>query len=42
MSKTQHQDDLTREEIMDAEEFCRSKDRRTSSAEEFLEELQAD
>jgi len=42
MSKTQHQDDLTLEEIRDVEEFYRSKDRRTSSVDEFLEELQAD
>jgi len=42
MSKTRHQDDLTGEEIRDVEEFYRSKDRGTSSAGEFLEELQAD
>jgi len=42
VSKTQNQDDLTREEIMDVEEFHRSKDGRTSSAEEFPEELRAD
>jgi len=42
MSKARHQDDLTREEIRDVEEFYRSRDRRTSSVEEFLEELRAD
>ncbi len=41
MSKTEHTDDLTYDEIMDIEEFYKSNDRKTSSIEEFLEELRS-
>ncbi len=39
MSDTREVDDLTPEEIKDIDEFYQSKDRKTSSIEEFLEEL---
>ncbi len=39
MSETKQADDLTPEEIKDIEEFYTSKDRKTSSIEEFIEEL---
>ena len=39
MSKTSHLDDLTLDEIRDIDEFYESKDRKKSSIEEFLEEL---
>lgn len=39
MSKTHQLDDPTPDEIMDIDEFYESKDRETSSIEEFLEEL---
>ncbi len=39
MSDTKQVDDLTPEEIADIDEFYKSKDRKTSSIEEFLEEL---
>lgn len=39
MPRTRQLDDLTPEEIRDIDEFYESKDRKTSSIEEFLEEL---
>ena len=39
MSKIKQVDDLSPEEIKDIEEFYKSKDRKTSSIEEFLQEL---
>ncbi len=39
MSDTRQADDLTAEEIKDIDEFYQSKDRKTSSIQEFLEEL---
>ena len=39
MSKAKQIDDLTPDEIKDVEEFYKSKDRKTSSIKEFLEEL---
>ena len=40
MSKSKQIDDLTPEEIKDIDEFYKSKDRKTSSIEEFIQELQ--
>ena len=39
MSETKQADDLTPDEIKDIEEFYKAKDKKTSSIEEFLEEL---
>ena len=39
MSKIKQIDDLTPEEIKDIDDFYKSKDRKTSSIEEFLQEL---
>ena len=39
MPKTHQLDDLTPDEIRDIDEFYESEDRKTSSIEEFLEEL---
>ena len=39
MSNTKQIDDLTPDEIKDIDEFYQSKDRKTSSIKEFLEEL---
>jgi hypothetical protein len=39
MSKAKQIDDLTPDEIKDVEEFYKSKDRKTSSIKDFLEEL---
>ncbi len=39
MSNTKQVDDLTPEEIKDIDEFYKSKDRKTSSIEKFIDEL---
>ena len=39
MSKIKQIDDLTPDEIKDIDDFYKSKDRKTSSIEEFLQEL---